>query len=84
MQRRHEPEQAAPVAVPEHMAANLDGVADANGHVRVWYLWDGEREWRVDSLTKEQRRLPVHPGIWNDTLLVKRIVEGWEPSGDTV
>jgi len=55
------------------------GNADANGHVRIWFLWDGEREWRVGTLSEEQRKFPVMPGVWNNTLLVERIAEGWQP-----
>jgi hypothetical protein len=56
------------------------GSADAQGEVKVWFLWDGVREWRVDRLTPEQKKLPLRPGVWNDTLLIERIVSGWRPS----
>ena len=45
------------------------------------WLWDGEREWRVGSLTAEQRRLPIR-GIINDTLLTERILSGWRSEAD--
>lgn len=51
-------------------------VNPASGRVETWWLWDGETEWRVNSLTPEQRRFPVR-GIGNDTLLVERILSGW-------
>jgi hypothetical protein len=49
--------------------------------VRTWWLWDGEKSWRVGDLTIEQRSLPIR-GIWNDTYLVHRIEEGWRPEND--
>jgi hypothetical protein len=49
--------------------------------VKAWWLWDGEKEWRVGELTTEQRKLPLR-GIWNDTLLVERVEAGWTPSND--
>lgn len=72
-------------AIPEHALAFplfRSGVVDSRtGRVNVWWLWDGEREWRVDELTPEQRRLPLR-GIWNDTLLIARIESGWTPETD--
>jgi len=47
----------------------------------VWWLWDGQREWRVGTLTQEQTKLPVL-GIWNDTLIIERIESGWTPEKD--
>ncbi len=47
----------------------------------TWWLWDGEREWRVGRLDPEQRKLPSR-SIWNDTLLVERIVAGWSPEDE--
>jgi hypothetical protein len=57
------------------------GGIDRDGRVLNWFLWDGEREWKVDGLTDEQRHLPIR-GVWNDTLLVQRIEEGWTPETD--
>jgi hypothetical protein len=58
------------------------GVVDpSTGKVETWWLWDGEREWKVGSITEEQRRLPIR-GSLNDTMLVKRIEEGWLPEKD--
>lgn len=56
------------------------GYADADGHVALWTLWNGEREWRVTELSPEEQQLPLRPGTWNDTLLIERIAEGWRPS----
>lgn len=49
--------------------------------VKVWWLWDGEKEWKVGDLSTEQRKLPLR-GIWNDTLLIQRIEAGWTPAND--
>ena len=59
-----------------------NGVIDpSTGRVKVWWLWDGEKEWRVGELTAEQRRMPIR-GVWNDTLLIERIESGWTPETD--
>lgn len=58
------------------------GVADPKtGKVATWWLWDGDREWKVGALNEELKRLPIR-GVWNDTLLVERIVSGWTPQTD--
>lgn len=58
-----------------------DGNADSNGRVTVWYLWDGVREWKIGALTPEQRKLPLR-SIWNDTMLIHKIENGWTPETD--
>jgi hypothetical protein len=58
------------------------GVVDpTTGKVKVWWLWDGEKEWKIGEITPEQRKLPLR-GIWNDTLLIEKIESGWTPSND--
>jgi len=58
------------------------GVVDpAIGKVKTWWLWDGEKEWKVGSISEEQRKLPIR-GAWNDTLLVERIESDWLPEKD--
>lgn len=57
------------------------GFIDPGGKVQDWWLWDGEREWRVGQLTDELRRLPIR-GIWNDTHLITRIEEEWTAETD--
>lgn len=47
------------------------------GQSRVWWLWDGTKEWRVGMLTPEQAHLPIRE-IINDTLLVERAISGWQ------
>jgi hypothetical protein len=49
--------------------------------VANWWLWDGEKEWRVGAITEEQRKLPIR-ATWNDTMLIERIEEGWLPEKD--
>ncbi|OFV80741.1 MAG: hypothetical protein A2Y78_15400 [Acidobacteria bacterium RBG_13_68_16] len=46
-----------------------------------WELWDGHRYWCVYKLTPEQRSLPIL-AVWNDTLLIDRIVQGWSPADE--
>jgi hypothetical protein len=50
--------------------------------VEVWWLWDGEKEWRVGDVAPEQWGLPIL-GIWNDTMLIHRIESGWTPEIDS-
>ncbi|WP_176536262.1 hypothetical protein [Rhizobium sp. L9] len=48
----------------------------------MWWLWDGEKEWRIGQLSAEQHQLSIR-GVWNDTLLVERIEFGWTPEIDS-
>ncbi|WP_321867675.1 hypothetical protein [Paraburkholderia tropica] len=72
-------------AIPDHsesVPVFRAGVVDpAVGKVVDWWFWDGETEWRVGSITDEQRRLPIR-GSCNDTMLIKRIEERWLPEHD--
>lgn len=54
------------------------GHIDREGFVHDWRLWDGDKSVRVGKLAPEQRKLPIKE-IWNDTLLIERIEEGWTP-----
>jgi hypothetical protein len=55
------------------------GHIDRQGRVHDWWLWDGERSWRVGRcLQPEHRSLPLQEVI-NDTLLIERIEEDWTP-----
>lgn len=49
--------------------------------VDVWWFWDGEKEWKVGTITEKQRELPIR-GTWNDTMLIERIEKGWRPEND--
>jgi len=47
-----------------------------------WWLWDGNKEWKVGELEPGMEQLPLR-GVWNDTLLVERIIAGWRHEFDT-
>jgi len=49
--------------------------------VEVWWLWDGEREWRTGKLTPEQRAFPIR-GTWTYPFLIERIESHWTPETD--
>jgi len=57
------------------------GARDRDGRVLNWWLCDGKREWFIGDLEPEHHKLPIE-GIWNDTLLIERIVQGWKPEDD--
>jgi hypothetical protein len=58
------------------------GVIDpATKKVELWWIWDGEKEWQIGSLTEEQRKFPIR-GVWNDTYLIEKIESGWTPEAD--
>jgi hypothetical protein len=58
------------------------GVVNSNtGKVDVWWFWDGQDERRVGAISEEQRKLSIR-GVWNDTMLIDRIVSGWTPETD--
>jgi len=75
----------ANVPIPFHLRTFpifRDGVANATtGKVETWWLWDGEKEWPVGSISEEQRKLPLRAVI-NDTLLRERILNGWTAECD--
>lgn len=59
------------------------GVVDPSvGKVVTWWLWDGDNEKNIGSLSEEQRHFPIR-GIWNDTLLIERIESNWTPYTDS-
>ena len=48
---------------------------------KIWFLWDGEKEWKVGTLSLEdQMKYPTH-SIYNDTGLVHAIETGRGPGG---
>ena len=59
------------------------GFIDREGRVQDWWLWNGEREWKIGELSDEYRRLPIRE-VWNDTLLISRIEEDWTPAREKV
>lgn len=57
-----------------------DNFVDRNGNIICWHIVDYST-WKNESvkvLTEEQKGLSPW-GIWNDTLLIERLVEGWTP-----
>jgi hypothetical protein len=77
--------KVAHCAVPEHARKTplfRAGIPDGDTRkVSSWWLWDGEKEWLVGSITKEKRRLPIRSS-WNDTLLIERLEQGRLPEKD--
>jgi regulator of RNase E activity RraB len=57
----------------------MAGSRDKSGRVLDWWLYDGNREWRIGQLSPGQERLSI-AAIWNDTLLIDRIMSGWAPA----
>ncbi len=53
-----------------------------NGEVRAWWLFDGEREWRIPELTPEHAELSIVE-IPNPALIRQRIAAGWHPRLET-
>jgi len=51
--------------------------------VGTWFLWDGQRKWNAERLTEQQLRDYPPLGIWNDTLLIERIIAGWRNEHDS-
>jgi hypothetical protein len=73
------------VPVPSRLAAFpifRAGMVDRDGKVPVWWLWDGEKEWRVGELTSEQRKLSIR-STWNASALREGIESDWTPEKDS-
>jgi hypothetical protein len=58
-----------------------NGLPDRYGKVHDWWLWDGEKEWKVGKLTPEMRLYP-DLGVVNDTRLIEMIEAGYNPEND--
>ena len=75
----------ANVAVPKQLSffpIFRSGTPDlTTKKVQTWWLWDGEKEWRIGNLSPEQRSLSFR-SIWTPKFLVERIEEGWRPETD--
>ncbi|MFA0809793.1 hypothetical protein [Microbulbifer epialgicus] len=55
------------------------GMADPKTKkIEDWWIWDGKNSVRVGTLDNDQKKLPPR-GVWNDTLLIKRIEDQWSP-----
>lgn len=68
----HIPERC--IAFPVFRAGN----EDENGHVDVWWLWDGDQEWEVGKLTKDTKRLSIQQ-ICDTVAVIRFIVQGYTP-----
>jgi hypothetical protein len=82
---RHLVEVVGNVPIPENLRPFpifRDGNTSSGTNVTTWWLWDGEKEWRIGTLTPEQRKLPIR-AVWNDTLLIHRIEDGWRPENES-
>jgi hypothetical protein len=59
------------------------GIPDpVTGKIEVWWLWDGNKEWKIGQLKPGQSILPSR-GVWNYSLLIERIESGWTPADDS-
>jgi hypothetical protein len=66
--------------IPEWAAAFpvfRNGLPDRDGRIRDWWLWDGDKEWKVGTLTPEQTRMYPGLGIADDSALIQMIENGW-------
>ena len=64
---------------------NCSWYRDRDGQLHVsscHWLWDGHRQWRVESLSAEQLREYPPRTIPNDILLIERIISGWKHQDD--
>lgn len=57
------------------------GGRDRSGKIHGWWICDGEKEWRVDELTPDQRKLSIQ-STCNLLFLVDRIASGWSPEDE--
>jgi hypothetical protein len=44
----------------------------------IWWLWDGQKEWKIGKITKEIQSLDYR-AICNDTRLIELVEEGYRP-----
>ncbi len=51
----------------------------ATGEVETWWFWDGEREWRVGSISDEQQSMPIREILTLPTLVER--IEDQEAKG---
>lgn len=69
------------VDIPEHLEpfpVFRGGLVDANKKAATWWLWDGEKEWRVGNLEPSQLALPIR-GVYGAEVIQQYLREGWTP-----
>jgi hypothetical protein len=60
------------------------GLPDRAGKVHEWWLWDGEKGWKVGKLTREELHSYPYLGVANQAALIQMIENGWtswDPEG---
>jgi hypothetical protein len=76
---------AGNVSVPPQFAdfplMRKAGLEPPGGGKVDWWLWDGKEDWKIGSLTTEQRRLSI-ASVLNDTMLIHMIESDWRPETD--
>jgi hypothetical protein len=76
---------AGNVSVPPQFAdfplMRKAGLEPPGGGKVDWWLWDGKEDWKIGSLTPEQRRLSI-ASVLNDTMLIHMIESNWRPETD--
>ena len=72
---------SVPLILSEFPTFRAGMVHPLTGKVKDWWLWNGTEEWRIGELSNDQRNLPIR-GVWNDTLLIQRLENGWRPVND--
>lgn len=70
--------EKVPEAAQKFPLFRAAGHIDREGFIHDWWLWDGQKSWRIGKLSQEQKKLPIQE-VWNDTLLIERIEEEWTP-----
>ena len=70
------PERCKPF--PLFKSGNID---PSTGKISVWWLWDGEKDWKIGPLPKEHYDLPMEM-IFGYKSLIQRIEEGWMPADE--
>ncbi len=66
-------------SIPEHARAFPVFRSNCSGDPNYsnWWLWDGEKEWRIGELKPEHYQIPLNQ-IWDASGLIQWIVNGWK------
>jgi hypothetical protein len=70
-----------PTSAKKQPKMRRPGLRNREGKALAWFILDDGKEFRVDKLTEDQQKLSLAV-IWNDTMLVKRLCDGWKPEMD--